>query len=549
MKRTINTIAGICKTLLTLACMAVFAQLQAQDTVKRKTIDITSSFKPSLRPQQKMGFTASAVASDTNRPKLSYKIPAQNLAFGFYPAPLRPLAFQADSATVATGPSIYLKAGFGNFTTPYFKGIAAFGDGKKSNGNVEAQYIGSKGKLEYQDYEQYGVKGNLWLHMKQNNTLHLNGGFLSNGTYQYGFDPKTVAPPKDSLRIKYSDVFVGADMGNIIAGDAGVSYQAKLNAHFFSDNKDGQETSVHFDVPITKTISDNASVTLGIKGMLSTFSGATSDFSNNLFMIPVNGKFKLQENMTLKAGLIPSWNNKQFKLLPDIDFEYLLNEKNLVLQAGFRGYFDEQNYRSLTVYNPWIQQPDSLTNTRNSEIFGAVKSNLNENFSFRVKLGVGSQFNVPLLVNDQYDGRTFELINEKKLSHILFSGELVYQKGDKISWTNLLQYNGYGDIEQAPKAYGLLPFEFRSSLQFLIRKDLRFKADMYAFNGAWYRTVEGDDKRGKSVIDLNAGVEFDVTQKLKLWLQFNNITNSEYQRWHQYQALGFQAVGGIIFHM
>jgi hypothetical protein len=40
-----------------------------------------------------------------------------------------------------------------------------------------------------------------------------------------------------------------------------------------------------------------------------------------------------------------------------------------------------------------------------------------------------------------------------------------------------------------------------------------------------------------------------VTAKLKLWLQLNNIANMDYQRWHQYRVLGFQALGGIIFHL
>jgi hypothetical protein len=73
---------------------------------------------------------------------------------------------------------------------------------------------------------------------------------------------------------------------------------------------------------------------------------------------------------------------------------------------------------------------------------------------------------------------------------------------------------------------------------------------LYSFSGAWYRKVgSGDSKRGTSVLDLNAGIEFDVTAKLKLWLQLNNIANMDYQRWHQYRVLGFQALGGIIFHL
>jgi hypothetical protein len=549
MKLVIKYNAVVCKVMLVAFAMVLCETLLAQDTVKRKSIDITSSFKPILRPQQKIGFTASAAASDSGRAKLVYNVPVQQLAFGFTPAPLRPMAFEADSTAVVSGPSLYIKGGYGNYSTPHLKALASFGNGVKSNGSVEGNFTSSKGSLAFQEFSQYGAKGNVWLHMKQNNSLHLFGGFQGNRTYRFGFEPKNIVPPIDSLKVRYNDVFAGADFGNSIAGDAGVSYQATLKAHFFTDNNDGQETSLHFALPVTKTISENASLTVGVKGMLSSFTGSTADFSNNLFLIPVHANIKLNENLLLKAGIIPSWNNKQFKLLPDVDLEYLLNEKNLVLQAGFRGHFDEQTFRTLTTTNPWMVQPDSLTNTRNTEVYGAVKSSISESFSFRVKAGVGKQFNVPLFVNDNKDGRTFDMIVEKQLSRVFVSGELVYQMGEKLLWSNLLQLNGFGSLDEAPKPYGLLPFELRSSLQLLIRHDLRFKTDIYTFRGAWYRDGGGNDKKGKAALDLNAGLEFDVHKKVKLWLQLNNILNMDYQRWNQYRTLGFQAVGGVIFHM
>jgi hypothetical protein len=48
-------------------------------------------------------------------------------------------------------------------------------------------------------------------------------------------------------------------------------------------------------------------------------------------------------------------------------------------------------------------------------------------------------------------------------------------------------------------------------------------------------------------IDLNAGLEFRVAKNLRLWTQFNNITNSRYQRWHQFDRFGFNMLAGIRF--
>ncbi|MCU0396446.1 MAG: hypothetical protein MUF29_11105 [Chitinophagaceae bacterium] len=347
-----------------LACLSLLTT--AQDTDKKKTIDITSSFKPSLLNQQKIGFTASAAGGDTARPSLNYQLPTQNLVLRFAPSPLRPLAFQQEEANLPTDPSVFLKLGYGNFSSPLVQALASFGDGKKMNGNVEAGYRASKGKIDFQEWQQYGAKGNLWLHMKNNSALHFSGGYTGTGTYRYGFAPKTVPVGGDSLRVRYNLAELGAALANPVAGPAGITYDARLKGHFFSDNAQGQETALQFDMPLTKKISDQASFGLGIKGMVSSFSGADTSFSNNLFTIPVGATVKLKENMLLRAGIIPSWNNADFRLLPDIDFEYLLKDNNMVVQAGFKGYFDEQTFRGLATTNPWIRQPNSITNTQNT---------------------------------------------------------------------------------------------------------------------------------------------------------------------------------------
>ena len=71
--------------------------LRAQDTTKRKTIDITSSFKPVLREAVKINFNAAPPALDTSRPKLSYTIPAQYLFLSYQPGEMKPVALQRDS--------------------------------------------------------------------------------------------------------------------------------------------------------------------------------------------------------------------------------------------------------------------------------------------------------------------------------------------------------------------------------------------------------------------------------------------------------------------
>ncbi|MES2646050.1 MAG: hypothetical protein V4717_04185 [Bacteroidota bacterium] len=523
--------------------------VHAQDTSRKKTINITSTFKPVLRTPYKIGFTASPANTDSMRPALQYNVPVQNLAFSFTPATLKPLAFE-DSMLTAERNKAYIKLGFGSFTTPYAKAAVGFGDGVKSNGSVEGYYISSKGKLAYQQFSKYGVRGSVILNVNETNDLRLHAGIEGNGTYRYGYAPDSLKFPKDSLRLLYTDFSGGATFSNRRQKDAAFWYDPSVSFHLFGDNNAGKETQFNFALPLEKNITDNIGLQVGISGMLDSFKGDTSSFSNNLFMVNAGIKTSINENIQLRAGVLPSWNNGVFKLLPDVEADFLLNGSSFVFQAGWKGYYQEQTFRSLVAFNPWIQQPgNNVTNTRNSELFGAIKAVVDDHLSFRIKAGYVSMANVPLFVNDFGDGKTYRVLIEPKMNKMNIGGELAYVRGSAFQWYNSLALNKYGGIDVAPDAYGLLPLEFKSSARAQIIKDLYLKADLYSFAGTWYADKNNGSKKSGSGFDLNAGAEFKIMDKIDLWLQFNNVFNQKYQRWNQYQVLGFQAIGGVIFHL
>jgi hypothetical protein len=80
-----------------------------------------------------------------------------------------------------------------------------------------------------------------------------------------------------------------------------------------------------------------------------------------------------------------------------------------------------------------------------------------------------------------------------------------------------------------------------------VLKDLYVNADLFAFDGPFYKTDDGDSKRLPGAVDLGAGLEFRIVENIKLWAQFNNIMNSTYERWHQYPVYGFNFLGGVVF--
>src|SRR5882757_4358064 len=112
-------------------CLSMFlflvsALVKAQDSTKRKTINITSTFKPALKNSAKLNFNADAPLIDTTRPELKYNLPVQFLSITYQPAGLNPVALPADSIKIWNNDN-YIKVGVGNIHLPYVQAGFSFG--------------------------------------------------------------------------------------------------------------------------------------------------------------------------------------------------------------------------------------------------------------------------------------------------------------------------------------------------------------------------------------------------------------------------------------
>src|SRR5689334_22321052 len=130
-------------TILILIATASAATAQKADTTK-KTVVITSAFKPSVKPAAKINFSAATPVIDSLRLNLEYNVPSQNLFFTYEPVSLKPLAISIDTGINWTN-SNYVKVGFGNYSTPYLQAGFSLGDGKNSVINLHTKHISSKG--------------------------------------------------------------------------------------------------------------------------------------------------------------------------------------------------------------------------------------------------------------------------------------------------------------------------------------------------------------------------------------------------------------------
>ncbi len=512
-----------------------------------KTVIVTSAYKPTINPASKINFTASTPVVDTTRPRLNYNVPAQNLFFSYQPATLKPLALSVDT-TVAWENANYLKGGFGNFRTPYLQAGLSFGDGTNSMVNIHTKHISQKGNRPFQQYSHSNADViGIFNNQANNNEVRGSVGFDKFTTYQYGYQPETLVFNKDQLRNSFTTFHASTGIRNKTINAYGLSYNPSLSLNLFQDNNKGKENTIVLNAPLTKTIGNSLGINVGVTADLTTYRRFTGQKINNNLVYLTPTVFYKNPNFTFSGGFTPAWDNKKFNLLPNFDVLIKMSDERFVLQGGWIGYYQKNTYQSLALFNRWIDQPNDLLNTRIKEQYAGFKGSAGSHLTYNARVSYLNYKNAALLANDNTNGKSFVTLYEPNMKALRLHGEVGYSVQEKFSFvagTTISQYTG---LQVNEKAWGLLPLEITGSLRWQVLKDLQFKADLFAWDGARYRNKDAKSQKSKAAMDLNTGFEFTVLPKLNLWLQFNNVLNSKYERWNQYEVLGFNVMGGIVY--
>ena len=520
-----------------------------EDTIETKTVVITSAFKPSLKEAAKINFYAATPVIDTNRIPLTYQVPSQNLFFSYIPVPLKPMALNIDSSLKWENHA-YVKVGFGNYTTPFIEAVANFGNPNKQAYQVTVNHVSSHDNEEYQKFGRTGVAATGTFASRRNTEFVSKLYFDNNTQYKYGFN-KLYTFTEDSLKQSFNTFGLDLSLHNKAPNKYNVVYSPEIKFNYFYDNNKASEINGLAKLSLQK-VNDLAIINMGFIADMSSLNYTKDtpnvNIQNGVYYFDPYVLLKAT-SMNLKLGILPTWDNQSFYFLPNFTVDYKLNDKKTILQAGYVGHIQKNTYKSLTQLNPFIEHPTELNNTIVKEFYVGVKSNYGKHLNFNGKIGIVQWQNMPLFMNKDSgkNAQTLKTFYETELTAFQLHGEISYQMQEKLSLLGSITYNHYTKQNDYEQPYGLSPLEITGTARFNIAKDILLKGDLFLKNGSYYKEVGGTSGQTSSAVDLNLGVQFSLMPKLDLFMQFNNIFNSNYQKWNRYQVFGFNVLGGVVY--
>lgn len=529
--------------LLSLLLIHQESMAQQDSMLQQQTIDIYNVYQPTLRAASKLNLTATLPRLETARPRMVYSVPAQNLYFTYQPVPLRPLAMGRDTTSVDMYNN-YVKAGFGNFSTPLIQVGLSNGKSEPFQYGLQFNHISSKGSIDNQNYS----KDNLMIHGRYFSNTHEFHGNISydrHGIRYYGYDHDTTRLNKNDVNQVYNTIAAEVGLSNTTENKLKINYQPQLKLSTFFDIHKRRESTFNIFLPAQREIFKDISIVADFMGDFSTYVDKSTTYNNNLMAIHPAVEIS-KPTFMLHAGINPTWTDGKFYLLPDIVNETHLIKGKLILSSGWISYFDKNTYANLVKENPFIGNYNSPLNTRVEEKYTGIKGTINSHFTYNTKFAFIDYSNRPLFVNDMLYGNTFNTVNEDDLKAYQLHAEIGYLSEEKFQLK--LSGDWYNYFKQTTNSdpWGLRPFAANLSGEYIFAKKFRLTADLYALSGSFYQDALGKSRKTKGAFDINAGASYQINDQFNVWLNSNNLLNSHYERWHNYPSLGLNVLGGIM---
>lgn len=532
-----------------LPALSVSAQRKVvrDSTIQDQTIQITQIYKPEIARPQKPELTPVLPRVDTTKPVFQYVVPQQTLSYTYHSVPIRPLALGRQQ-TEASFPN-YIKAGLGNLSSIYVDAGIGGLTGTHYESDFHFSHLSQKGKLMNQQSSSTALDAS-GKYFTDNYSLGAALHIFHRGNTFYGYDTMLYDYGKNNLKQAFTGGRLTLSGTNLHQNKWNIWYYPEITFGIYSDLFSGRERSLAFNIPAKLVLDEQSSFTLGISGNLVQFKSSLSTNGNNLFQI--NPAFDLQLKRTrIHVGISPAFGRDDITyFLPDLNLESHLLDNHLTFVLGWKGKIVQNTFEELSTKNPFMDNIYIQKQTKADQVFGGIESAVGDHFSFGATLSWRQWKNLAMFINDYLenpDGKRFQVVYDSKVQALSLDAFASYQVGQTIrlsaggSWYNFYQTTTYDKVWQEPMLRLNGTVEVHPLKKLYARAALDFWDGMYAFQ------QNGKADKLPAFLDLGLSGEYNFIPRFSLFLQLNNILNSRYQRWNQYDNYGFNIIGGFRF--
>ncbi len=565
MRRTMRfTIALF--TLLLFFANANAQQKDEQNEEYNEEVTIIAPYQPSISDAQKIEMFPSIEVETPEKKPVSYNIKPQKINVSFTPEELQAVRVKQERREAIN--ANFIKAGFGNYQTPYAELFSTTGPSENYRLGFHAKHLSHSGDIK--DYatpknshnkaEIFGEK------YFKNSSLYGKVLYNRDMVHRYGFQPgdmlfQNYTYADDDLKRIFSSASANLRFENLDKDEEEFDYHLDLKAFRWWDNHESLENAVKLEMYGNKPVEWFEAInyqSFGIKGNFRFFNSGDSLEAINSVHITLKPFMELRDGYYyLKGGVnvaSVATDNKDTELtiFPDVRARIHVVPEYLTLFGGLTGSKEAHNLRKLNRENPFlisdlIADPNRQNYlTTKMDTYGGIKGNITRGFDFRLKAAYREKQNYPLyLIDFTKDFNNQFTILYEDLAITEFSGGFNIEGGDHFKLDLSGHYYSY-DTENADKPWHLPELEFRGSAEYKMNAPLPLTLSLSStiMTGRYGKDRQNNAVLLEDIIDISAGAEYTHSESLTAFLKVNNITAQNQYKWNHYPTYGLNFLIG-----
>ena len=512
-------------------------------------IEVIRPYKPVLADAVKIRRNPDMNSNKVFKPVLTYSVIDKKLNLNSNIKELQAQQMADERLSVLS--NNYIKMGAGNFNTAQAEAYFNSGRDAALQTGAYLKHLSQQGNLEKQQFsnQEMGIFGRS---VADNYSISGNLSYDRRSTFFYGFVP-TSSAAIDKSKQGLSTIAAEAEIMNNYSQSSPFNYAASINAYQFSTIDDAKESSVLLRGSFNKEIS-LFNVGLNTSADFTSTKDATYNLGNNILRANPYLNFKGKGyDLILGANIVQEFGaNSRLNIFPSVSAELPVVPEYAVVFAGLNGDVLKTSIRDLALENPFLNKNLAIKNSlERINVQAGVKGNVGAEFGYNIMGFYKNIDNMQLMVNNQSIVNRFDVIYDNGTSTVFgLEGELNVKASDVFSIGGKAQLFKY-DLANQTHAWFKPTLRLISNARAQVNQKLFLDAELL-FQGETNARVNAigggfSSSTLKGFIDLSAGAEYKVHNKIGVYLRANNLTGQSYQRYLYYPKMGLTLLGGANY--
>jgi len=558
-------------TLIVIILSVVTFRVGAQEVTDNEEITVVAPYQPTITEVNKINISPRIPDEKMQKQQFNYNILSKEFKADPELEPITAAKIRGESVDKLY--KNYIRAGFGNYATPYIEFFANKLRSKKNAFGVHLKHISSAGNIKGYAYpgssntelSAYGKK------FMPKHTLTADVFFERKGMHFYGYRPDDfpeINLENKDIRQTYNRVGVKTEIGSNYSSDQKLNHNIGLGYSYLFDRFKAAEHNILFDIGLdlqTEFFDFSEREKLGLDLGLDYYLSSDSIMNHNSGIIRISPYYSFGfDQYFFKVGLntaIESDSSSSAHFYPVVRAEVKVIQDYLITYAGLFGGLEKNSLHSFSAENPFINSTleKRFTNNKISQ-YGGVKGRISKSFDYNVSFINSTIKDIPFFVNDTASALGEDLNNQftivyDDVKYTRLIAEFGYHYQNRVKTLLRVQYNDYF-LDNEDEAWHKPGLEVSLGVHYNMQDKIHIRAELFTRSKMYAKLYEYDIASGDlmvkaekldAMIDLNLGLEYHYSNVLSGFLNLNNLLGQRYYHWYNYPAYRFNLMIGVTY--